>query len=216
MGWAFEVHFHLKIPSLLGLYAAYNEWTTFHPVQNAKRAQISFSSRQKPETALISIKLIPFRFHLTYSSSISFFLSSLFLPTVFYMDFFCSYGWMTFVVIDRMELTQKLSIFITHPFTKCQISVVVLHLFFFNRCLHFAWLQVSAHMKKGPIGYPDTSERNCLYPLLNSPEECSSHLPTLHDTNPFNMKRDCFIWLRSERNLNFLGRYWEIPSTEYH
>jgi hypothetical protein len=30
-------------------------------------------------------------------------------------------------------------------------------------------------MKKGPIGCPKTSVRNCHSPLCNNPEECSSH-----------------------------------------
>ena len=85
---------------------------------------------------------------------------------------------------------QKMSIFITHPVRKFQTSVS-LHLFSFNPCVHFAWLQVSTSLKIGPIGCPETSVRKCHYSLLNNPEECRSHLRSLHDTILFKTKRDC-------------------------
>ena len=107
--------------------------------------------------------------------------------------FFCSFGSVTFVSIDRMERTLAMSIFITHPVTKCHISVVVRHLFSFNLCVHFARYKVSASLKMGPIGCPETSVRNCYCSLLNSPEEHSSHLSTRHDIIPLKTKSDCFM-----------------------
>jgi len=111
-----------------------------------------------------------------------------------------------------MQRTPKMYIFVIHPVTKCQTSLVVRHLFSFNPSVYFAWFQVSASLKLGPIGCPETSVRNCRYPLLNSPKERSSHLRTLPDTIPCKTKRYCSIWLSTYRAVNTLHlRYSNQP-----
>ena len=81
-----EVQYHLKICSLWGFYAAYNDWTNIpRCVKSQKNAN------------LLKRHSVPSNIFHFYSI----FLSSLFLPWVQHMDFFCSFGWMTFVLIAQ-------------------------------------------------------------------------------------------------------------------